>query len=170
MKYLLYAGMIVCIAGCATSGTITGRHFKDSEYRYSLTFPDAFELSNRGVHSPERVLAVKWRTDLSVSNKPTFAVTVYNGMRSLTDVIVQEGNRHFRPEYYMNCEIDYEEGTEVNGKDAYVVHYVGGHIEGKTVYVAFETFILKLEYIAEADFYSEAELIGVLESLIHSEE
>jgi hypothetical protein len=154
------------IVGCATSGTITGRHFRDSVYPYTVTFPDAYELANHGARSPERVIAKKWRTDLSVVNKPTFAISVYNGEESLTDVIVQESDHHFKPEYYITCEVDYEEGTEINGREGYVIQYDGAHIKGTTVFIDFETFVLKLEYIADVDFYSESELVEVLESLV----
>jgi hypothetical protein len=157
--------MIIVMAGCATSGTITGRHFRDSVYPYTVMFPDAYELSNHGAKSPERVVAVKWRTDLSVVNKPTFAISIYDGELSLTDIIVKESDHHFKPEYYMTCEVDYEEGTEVNGREGFVVHYKGAHIEATTVFIAFETFVFKLEYIADEDSYSESELIEVLESL-----
>lgn len=166
MKYIMYVNVIVCIISCATSGTITGRHFIDSVYPYKVTFPDAYELANHGARSPERVIAVKWRTDLSVANKPTFAITVYNSDRVLTDVITQGKAQHFKPEYYMNCEIEYEEGTDIAGREAYVIYYKGGHVEGKTVFIAFETFVLKLEYISDVEFYSEPELIEVLESLV----
>lgn len=165
MKYLLWAGAIAWIVGCATSGTITGRRFADNTYPYAVTFPDAYELANHGAGSPERVIAVKWRTDLSVVNKPTFAITVYDEDRELTDVITDERGHHFKPEYYMNCEVEYEEGVEIRGNDAYVIHYKGGHKEGKTVFIDFDDFIMKLEYIADVDFYSEPELIDVLESI-----
>jgi hypothetical protein len=161
--------MIAWVAGCATSGTITGRHFRDHNYSYSVVFPDAYELANRGARSPERIIAVKWRTDQTIVNKPTFAITIYDENRDLIDVITKEKNYYFKPEYYMNCEVTYEEGTEIAGREAYVIHYRGGHVEGKTVFIAFAGFVIKLEYIADVDFYSEPELIEVLESLSRSD-
>lgn len=65
----------------------------------------------------------------------------------------------------MNCTGDYEEGVDIAGRDAYVVRFKGGHVEGKTVFIDFGGFVMKLEYIADMDVYSELELIEVLESL-----
>ncbi|MBN2620235.1 hypothetical protein JXB22_04010 [candidate division WOR-3 bacterium] len=169
MKYLVSMIAAAFLAGCATSGTITGRYFRDHGYDYSVTFPDAYELSNHGARSPERVIAVKWRADLSVENKPTFAITIYDEDRDLIDVITREKGYHFKPEYYMNCEVTYEEGAEIAGREAYVIHYRGGYVEGKTVFIAFMDFVIKLEYITDVDFYSEPELIEVLESLPRSD-
>jgi len=161
-----YTGIVfMIILGCASSGQIKGTRFIDNTYDFEVVFPDEYELTTHGEKSIKRVHAMKWRTDMSLKRKPLFVISAIDTTAKFTDIVEVQKNVHFEPEYYLSCEIEYEESEALKGRDAYIVHYEGVAVKAATAFIKFKNYVLKIEYIVDADFFDEVEFKEIIENI-----
>jgi hypothetical protein len=153
------------IIGCSASGKIRGHHYKDSVYSFEVSFPYEYGLTAFGQRDVKRVRAMKWQGDVTLRMKPTFVVSVVDSNIHLANVVAQERTIHFEPKYYMNCEVDNEELKSIDAHDVYFIYYEGLGVKAVTAFVLVNNYAMKIEYVIDADFYDEQELITVLESI-----
>ncbi len=165
MKYL--EGLILCtlFIGCASSGQINGSRFTDNTYDFEVIFPDEYELAVHGEKSAKRVQAMKWRTDMSLKRKPIFVVSAIDTTAKFINIVETRKNAHFEPEYYLSCEVEDEKAEVLKGHDAYIIYYKGVAVKAATAFIDFQDYVLKIEYIVDADFFDDDEFMGILENI-----
>ena len=155
----------IFLLSCASSGQINGARFTDKKYNFEVIFPDEYRLTLHGEKSIKRVHAMKWRGDMSIERKPMFVISAIDTTAKFMDVIEAQKNVHFEPEYYLSCEIEYEESEVLHGQNAYIVNYKGVGVEASTAFIDFEYCIIKIEYIVDADFFDDDEFREIIENI-----
>lgn len=157
--------MAVVLLGCASSGQIKGSHFIDDSYGFEIIFPDEYDLTMHGAKSIKRVHAMKWRGDMTIKRKPLFVVSAIDTTAKFSHIVKDQKTIHFEPEYYLSCEIEYEESEVFQGRNAYIVYYKGVAIKAATAFIDFEDYVLKIEYIVDADFFDDEEFTAIIENI-----
>jgi len=165
VKYLKALILCVLFISCASSGHINGSRFIDNTYDFEVVFPDEYELAVHGEKSLKRVQAMKWRSDMSLKRKPMFVVSALDTAAKFTDIVKIQKKVHFEPEYYLSCEIESEESRTIKKHNAYIVYYKGVAVKAATAFIDFVDYVIKVEYIVDADFFDDDEFIGILENI-----
>jgi hypothetical protein len=165
MKKTYIGILFIFILSCASSGQIKGSRFIDNTYDFEVVFPDEYELTTHGERSIKRVHAMKWRTDMSLMRKPLFVISAIDTTAKFIDIVQKQKNVHFEPKYYLSCEIESEESETLRERDAYIVHYKGVAVKAATAFIEFKNYVLKIEYIVDADFFDEVEFMDILENI-----
>jgi hypothetical protein len=165
VNYSQWAIITALILGCASSGQINGSRFTDHTYDFKIVFPSEYELSAQGRQSERRVQAIKWRGDMAIKQKPLFVVSAIDTTVRFMDIVQEQKNIHFEPAYYLSCDIDKEKNDIINGYNVHIVYYKGVAVEAATAFVELEDFVLKIEYIVDADYFDDDELIGIVKNI-----
>lgn len=163
---MIVMGIIAVIfLSCASSGQIHGSRFMDNKYDFEVVFPDEYKLTMHGEQSIKRVQAMKWHGDMTIKRKPLFVVSVIDTAAKFINVVQAQKHVHFEPEYYISCEIEYEESEVLHGHNAYFVYYKGVAIKAATAFIDFTDYVIKVEYIVDADFFDDEELTEIIENI-----
>ena len=165
MRKIFTINVLFILLTCASSGQIHGARFMDSKYDFEVIFPDEYKLTMHGQQSVKRVEAMKWHGDMTIKRKPLFVVSVIDTNAKFIDVVHIKKNVHFKPEYYLSCEIEYEESEVLHGRNAYIVYYKGVAIEAAAAFIEFADYIIEVEYIVDADFFDDDELTEIIENI-----
>jgi hypothetical protein len=166
MKRLFMLVPVILIMYCASSGQIVGTRFIDRTYDFEIKFPMEYRLMAHGAKSVKRVQAIKWQNDPSIRMKPTYVISIVDSGSIFVDAVAKEKDKHFEPRYYLSCEAEKEEVTVVNGRDAYFIYYKGVGVKAVTAFINFDDYVMKIEYIVEADFYNKDEFMGILKNIV----
>lgn len=165
MKKIFFCMIAVLLVVCASSGRIKGSSFTDNNYDFKVVFPDEYRLTMHGATSVKRVHAMKWRGDMTLKRKPLFVVSVIDTTGEFIQVAQVHKAVHFEPEYYLSCEIEYEESEVLKGRNAYLVYYKGVAVKAATAFIDFKDYVLKVEYIVDADFFDDEEFTNIIENI-----
>ena len=144
----------------------TARGVKILDYLHWAEHLYQVAKARHGEKSIKRVHAMKWRSDVTIKRKPLFVISALDTAAKFTAVVQAHKHVHFEPEYYLSCEIESEESEVLNGRNSYIVHYKGVAIKAATAFIDFEGYILKIEYIVDADFFDDDEFTEILKNII----
>lgn len=177
--------LIVFFGGCASTGKVVGNKFIDAKYSLSVQFPSLYSV--RPYSNPDsryRVLADYRSLSPNRRSKtivPSYLLYVepkdstFSDSRMVKRFILVESLNYFIRLYSPEAH-QYKERMVVlpNGKSA-IIRYFNSSVllpdfitargNGMAGFIDWGDCFIKLEYIAERDYFNESEFIEVLQSV-----